>query len=384
MSRRIWIIDSTLRDGMQSPGLVMDHSHRLQMGAMLAEAGVDELEAGVPAMGKDEQEYLTQLNRKIPETRVTGWCRADIRDLYSAARCGLSSVHFAFPLSDRHLKLYGKDTLWVRENLEELILTARSLFPFVSVGAMDAFRTPVERLRKFVKRSWRFGADRVRIADTVGIATPEKVKKLFRGLDKRKGMLEFHGHNDLGLAAANSLAAVQSGAGALSLTLNGVGERAGNAALEQIAAILYREKSFHCALLNQAIRPVSQFLDCFSEGLYEKMRPILGEHVFTHESGIHGHAMEKDERSYCDLIPEEFGSSHRLVAGSQSGTHLIQGMLQRQGQELSRKDAEDLLPHIRRSIGFGKGYLEEKDLLDLFLTVKRKNCAEKKSMEICI
>jgi len=379
MSRKIWINDTTLRDGMQTPGLVMDHSHRLQLGLMLAEAGVDELEAGIPAMGKEEQAYLSLLNRKLPERRISAWCRADLKDLYAAARCGLSSVHFAFPVSDRHLQLYKKDTLWLNEQMEEIILTARSLFPFVSVGAMDAFRTPALRLKRFAKKAWSLGASRVRIADTVGIATPNQVKRLFHSLGHRRGLLEFHGHNDLGLAAANSLAAVQGGAGSLSLTLNGVGERAGNAALEQMAAILYREKNFHCGLLNQAIKPLSEHLDCFAEGLYEKMRPILGENVFTHESGIHGHGMEQDQRSYCDLVPEDYGTRHRLVAGSHSGSHLIQNMLKRQGQSLSRCEAEALLPHIRRTIGFGKGYLEEKDLLDLYLSVK-KNA----SMELCL
>jgi len=379
----VWIIDSTLRDGLQSPGVVLSYAKRAELADLLAKAGVNELEAGIPMIGEEEQHFLRQLTQQHPSKRITGWTRARQEDFYTAARAGLSSVHFTFPVSGLLLKLYKKNWNWVEEQAGILIETALHLFDHVSVGAMDAFRCDLSKLRRFTSLAARAGAHRVRLADTVGTAEPARVEQTFKKLRRSNIILEFHGHNDLGLAVANSLAAVKGGAHALSLTINGIGERAGNAALEQVVAALPYCGNHSSSVRKTALKPLSDFLENETGRMADPSLPIVGDRVFTHESGVHVQAMMQDPQSYCQLDPRDYGRRHRYVAGSHSGSYMIQNMLKQEGIQIDKERAQALLGDVRKAALGMKSSLDSQDLRDLYLMQEHRDTASGESNKPC-
>jgi homocitrate synthase NifV len=215
---KIWIIDTTLRDGEQAPGVCFTPEQRIMIAQMLDAAGVNELEAGIPAMGPDVVKGIKAIAGLGLKSRVTGWCRATKADIEAAERCGLNSIHISFPLSKRLLGVFNKDIFWLMNAVDEIVPFACKRFPFVSVGAQDAARCEMVNLLRFTVRASVHGAYRVRIADTVGIASPFEVYDLVKEIKSSCDMeIEFHGHNDLGMASANALAAVEAGACAVSV-----------------------------------------------------------------------------------------------------------------------------------------------------------------------
>ncbi|WP_053228034.1 homocitrate synthase/isopropylmalate synthase family protein [Spirochaeta cellobiosiphila] len=365
---QLWIIDSTLRDGLQAPGVSLNHSEKKAIARMLAEAGVNELEAGIPIMDKQEIRFLRSLKHDIPNVRVTAWCRARKEDILEAARSNVSSIHIAFPVSDIQLKLYEKDWKWVLDTIPELVALARVHFDYVSLGAMDATRASLHDLKQFVHRADAAGVNRVRIADTVGISTPDQIKELFEKLHvNTKAILEFHGHNDLGLATANSLAAVEGGAKEISVTISGVGERAGNASLEEVVTALPYQGNYFTSVSRKALPTLASTFKELSGFDRNMCNPITGVNVFTHESGVHGHGLLQDDRTFCELDPKEFGyDGHSFVVGSHSGSFMVQRILSDQGVFITREEALAMLPQIRETSEVKHSYLENKEILDIY------------------
>lgn len=365
--KNIWIIDSTLRDGLQAPGVELSYPQRLKLAEELAAAGVNELEAGVAAAGPEEMDFMKELQRNLKEVRITPWARARQEDLLAVARSGLDSIHISFPVSPLQLKLFNRDCNWVRMQMKLLGREALQRFSHVSFGAMDASRTPIPQLRSFIRLSRELGIHRVRLADTVGRFLPEDTERLFRKLGSPRGItLEFHGHNDLGLALANSLSAVKGGAGALSLTLNGIGERAGNTALEQVAASLPLCGPYRCSLKRDHLHELSSLLRLFTGPLGDRFMPIVGDQVFTHESGIHGQAMLRDSRSFCELDPEEFGRNHDYRLGNSSGSSLMQHLLEDLGVETTREEARSFLLELKKTLTGPLHTLQGEKLLERY------------------
>lgn len=317
----IWLIDSTLRDGEQSPGVVFSRKTKENIAVMLAEAGIDELEVGTPAMGKSERQDIRAISKRNLPCRLTCWCRARIEDIEDAARCHTGSIHISFPVSTILMNALNKDEAWVLTQLRELLPHARSHFDFVSVGAQDATRADLPFLKTFARHAGLFGADRLRIADTVGIGTPFAITALLLELVPSAGEMpiEFHSHNDLGMATANALCAVQAGAAALSVTVNGLGERAGNAALEEVVMGLLLSGDKKCRVRPDRLLPLCTYVAEASRRPIPPGKPITGAMVFTHESGIHCHAMRRDLRSYEPFSGSLLGRSSKFVVGKHSG-----------------------------------------------------------------
>ena len=275
-------------------------------------------------MGKIEQADIRAISRLKLSCRLTCWCRARRDDIEDAAKCNTGSIHISFPVSSILMKAMKKDESWVLAQLKELLAFARKRFQFVSVGAQDATRADLSFLKTFAEHAYLFGAYRMRIADTVGIATPFSITAILTELLTSNGMaLEFHGHNDLGMATANAICAVQAGVDALSVTVNGLGERAGNAALEEVAIAIALSGGKKCGIRSANLMPLCVYVAQASQRPIPPNKPITGSLVFTHESGIHCNAMFKDPRTYEPFSGSLLGRSSEFVMGKHSGTALL-------------------------------------------------------------
>ncbi|WP_319521740.1 hypothetical protein [uncultured Desulfosarcina sp.] len=349
-SKQVWIIDTTLRDGEQAPGVVFNTEEKLALVRLLDEAGVDELEVGTPAMGPTACDEISAMVALNPAAFLTSWCRALEKDIDLAAECGTAGVHISFPVSSVLLQAMGKSQGWVKEQLCKLIPLALERFSLVSVGAQDAFRADPGFLNTFACTASACGAHRVRIADTVGLTRPFQVAQLVQRLIPLLGKtsLEFHGHNDLGMATANAISAIEAGAQAVSVTVNGLGERAGNAALEQVAVAAKTLEHRSSSVDTRRLAKICQWVARMTDRTIAPDRPIVGEAVFTHESGIHCAALLKDPSTYQPFSPETVGHKcARLVVGRHSGISVIRHLMEHAGVVLDAEDTQRLLSVVQ-------------------------------------
>lgn len=369
------IIDCTLRDGEQAPGVSFTRAEKIAIASALAAAGVPELECGIAAMGEAEREELRALRELGLAARLTGWSRARREDVDATASCWLDAIHIAFPLSPVQLRCIGRDEAWALRELEEIVTYARRSFRWVSVGAQDASRTPPEMLRKFVKKASGLGVHRLRLADTVGIWSPLQTAAAVRALGGEAGGMdiEFHGHNDLGMATANAIAAVEAGASAVSTTVTGVGERAGNAALEQVVMALRHALGRECGVRTDALPALCEFVARASARPIPPSQPITGAAVFQHESGIHCQALLRDRRSFEPFSGTELGRGETdIVIGRHSGSESVRRVLEGLGVETTRSVSSKMLPAIRKFSLHIKRALSPQEVLQIFYEVSRR------------
>jgi len=345
------IVDTTLRDGIQMPGIDLSFSQKKSILGSLFLLGVTEAEIGCPARGTGTVFEMQRLCTLFPDINCSAWCRARTDDIDSASECGVSTIHISFPVSHRHMKTVKWTQNETISALGKLVSYARTKAPFVTVGAQDATRAEPGFLKRFVSAAVSAGANRVRIADTVGIATPIKISELIGNIRQAcpDASLEFHGHNDFGLATAVTLAAIDAGADAVSVTVQGVGERAGNAALEEVITageMLYGYKSPY------TIRHLSRLCGTVSEYFNLPVQPqkaITGKNAFRHESGIHCHGMIRDSLTYQPFNAEVIGSTSRITLGPQSGSSTFEAILKKKGITISRSAVREIWEEIRSS-----------------------------------
>jgi len=365
----VTLIDTTLRDGEQAPGVVFDIEEKLSLVRRLDRAGVNELEAGIPAMGVEACDDIRAMVALAPGCLLTSWCRAVQADIDLAAGCGTSGVHISFPVSPVLMQSMGKTRGWVLKRLVEVVPPALKRFRMVSVGAQDAFRAEPEFLRHFVRAAADCGAHRVRIADTVGLGRPSQVADLIRGFSRlvESTDLEFHGHNDLGMATANTIAAIEAGVHAVSVTVNGVGERAGNAPLEQVAVAANTLDDRFCAIDPGQLMSLCRFVSQATRRPIAVDRPICGDAVFSHESGIHCAAMLKDPHTYQPFDPQMVGRrSARMLVGRHSGSHVIRHVMETVGVALDSEKVDRLLSMARTESLRKKAALSPAELTRLY------------------
>ena len=356
MKRRVKINDTTLRDGEQAAGFSFTAQEKLRLARILDSLGVDEIEAGIPVMGGSEAEALNAIVKDGLRAEICGWNRARKTDINASGSCGLTRIHVSVPVSDILIKnKFSGDRTAVLNAFETAIRYAREERGMeVSAGLEDAGRAEPAFLLQCALLAEKTGAFRVRFCDTTGcldpLSTYEKLRFLVRNVSIP---VEVHAHDDLGMATANAFAGVRAGASGVSVTLLGMGERAGNAALEETAAALSvcgYETGIDLKLLSKA----AEALLSLSGTSLPPWKAVVGKNAFSHESGIHTAAIIEDAKCYEVLIPQAFGVDRRLVLGKHSGRHHLKRLLEEEGWE---DIPEDRLTIIMKAIkrSFQKG-----------------------------
>jgi len=348
-ARTVFLNDTTLRDGEQAPGVAFTRREKIEIAEALAAAGVPEIEAGTPAMGDEEIETLRSIaSLKLP-MRVVAWCRMSEEDLFAAVAAGVTSVNLSIPTSDKQLQgKLGRDREWALGQLRHVVSLARKIGFSVAVGCEDASRADPEFLCRVAEAAREVGAFRIRLADTLGVLDPFSAYALVRRVANATDLeIEFHAHDDLGLATANTLSAVAGGARHASVTVTGLGERAGNAALEEVAIALMQTQRAETGIDPRALRPLAQRVMDAAGRPMPRTKAIVGDDVFTHESGIHVSGLLKDRATYEALNPDLLGRKHTLVLGKHSGLAAVSKALSDQGLDVDEPRARAILARVR-------------------------------------
>lgn len=365
-----YIIDTTLRDGEQAPGVVFNIKEKIKIAKLLNKLGVDELEIGTPAMGDNEIEEIRTLTKKKFNFRTSAWCRANKNDIDLSKKTGVDGVNISFPVSDIHLNTLGKDWDWVFSNMKELITYAKDHFNYVSVGAQDASRANRNQLLKFVEICMENEVHRIRLADTVGIWDPCQVREMMMVIKEifPEANLELHAHNDFGMATANSIVALQSGASAISGTVNGLGERAGNAALEEVIMALNHTLNLQSKYKTTYINELCTLVADYAKRNICESKPIVGDMVLSHETGVHIKGILANRKSYQPFLAEEIGKKEKdFVYGKHSGRSSIMNLLAEAGSsiKLNSLNSQDILNNIKQHSVNLKRNLSKNEVLSL-------------------
>lgn len=350
-------LDTTLRDGEQTPGLYFTNDEKIHIARELDRIGIGIIEAGIPSMGKEEQSSLKAIKHLGLKAEILSWNRLLIEDVMTSLKTDVTAIHVSIPTSDIMIeKKMGKTRNWIFSQMEKVIPFTIKEGATVSFGAEDASRTDPVFLKKVFIAAQELGAQRVRFADTLGIMTPTHVAEMIGYLSEVISIpIDFHGHNDFGLAAANSLSAWESGADVISCSVLGLGERAGNTSLEELAGILFYLKGiihdFDFITLRNLCKIISKWV-----GVPMPVRkPLFGEGVYTHESGIHVDGILKDPATYELFPPEETGGYRKLIPGKHSGRKAIRYLANKDGFDVTDEQIEEFLDDMRRRMARTRG-----------------------------
>ncbi len=370
---RVVVFDTTLRDGEQAPGFSLDVAAKVTLARALDALGVDIIEAGFPVASPADAEAVRQVAREVRRPTIAALARCRRQDIEEAARALAPAerprIHTFLATSDLHLQAKLRLT---REACLEAILDAvrlaRRFTDDVEFSAEDATRSDPDFLCRVIEGAIREGCTTINLPDTVGYATPDEVRDFFSAVRARvfnadRAVFSAHCHDDLGLAVANSLAAVQGGARQVECTVNGIGERAGNAAVEEIVMALRVRRDrlpYDTAIRSEALYETSQLLSQLTEEPVQANKAIVGRNAFAHEAGIHQDGVIKDPRTYEIMRPQDVGQpSARLVLGRHSGRHAVQQRCDGLGLRVTHAELERVYREViasgerRKAIGDG-------------------------------
>jgi 2-isopropylmalate synthase len=370
---RLIIFDTTLRDGEQSPGANMNTAEKLQIAIQLENLGVDIIEAGFPAASEGDFNAVSQIAKKLKRARVTGLARTSKEDIdraWGAVQHAVNpGIHVFIATSELHMKY--KLNLTREEVLQkavESVRYAKSLTDNIEFSAEDGSRSDRDFLCRVFEAAIHEGATTVNLPDTVGYAIPEEFGELVKYVmthtpNMHKAVLSVHCHNDLGLATANTLSAIQAGARQAEVTINGIGERAGNTSLEEVVMALHTRPNFFTIDTNiktELIYPTSRQVSMISGMIVQPNKAIVGANAFAHESGIHQDGVLKNPMTYEIMKPETVGlNANKLALGKLSGRHALRNRLKEMGYDLSDEELKIVFKKFKALADKKKNVVDE-------------------------
>jgi len=363
--RQLVLDDTTLRDGEQTAGVVFSIEEKKRIAQTLDEIGVGEIECGIPAMGKQEQASIRALVDLGLSARLMTWNRAIISDLQASLQTGVQAVDVSMSVSDLHIKhKLGKSREWVKEQLKVALGFAKQHDLYVSVGGEDASRGDLDFLVELLQIAEAEGADRFRFCDTLGILDPFSTYDKVKYLRERTSLdLEVHTHNDLGMATANAIAGIRAGARFVNTTVNGLGERAGNAALEEVVMALKHACDTDPQIDTSRLFELSRYVGQASQHPVPEWKAVVGEKVFSHESGLHADGVIKNPLNYEGFDPAEVGLKRYMVLGKHSGRRGLKQRLEQLQVDLHGVDVDALLTRVRNVSQTRKRAIDDRELL---------------------
>jgi len=348
--KKVRIFDTTLRDGEQTPGVSLTPDSKLRIAKSLDKLGVDVIEAGFPAVSEGETEAVKLIAKEGLRAEVCSFVRGTKSDIDAALKCDTQSVHLVIPTSDLHLQYKLKKTREeVLKLVEESVQYAKDHGLVVELSAEDATRSEFNFVKEFFAKGISVGANRICPCDTVGVLTPEKSYKFFSDMSKtfKDTIISAHCHDDFGMGVANSIAALRAGAHQVHATINGLGERAGNAALEEVVMALHLIHGVKTGINTKLIYGTSQLVSRLTGIMIQPNKAIVGENAFTHESGIHTHAILSHPSTYEPISPEIVGVTRRLVAGKHAGSHGIRASLETIGLHPTDEQLKEISMRVK-------------------------------------
>ncbi|KXB09659.1 citramalate synthase [candidate division MSBL1 archaeon SCGC-AAA833F18] len=349
LPERVLIFDTTLRDGEQTPGVSFTPAQKIRIAQQLDELKVDTIEAGFPIVSKGEKESVSEIASEGLEAEICGLSRCTDDDIKAALDCDVDCIHLFIATSDVHLK--KKLNLTQEEALEQAVTSvekAKDHGVIVEFSAEDATRTDLEYLKEIYQAVEEAGADRINVPDTIGVATPPAMQELVRELDSVMNIpISVHCHNDFGLAVSNSISAVEAGAEQIHVAVNGLGERAGNASLEEVVMTLRSLYNIKPRTNTKALVKTSSLVERATGIPVPPNKAIVGANAFAHEAGIHVHGVLKSPGTYEVLSPELVGHHRRITLGKHTGTKSVKKHLDDLGVKGTEKQLEEITNRIK-------------------------------------
>jgi len=362
---KIRIFDTTLRDGEQTPGVSLTPENKLRIAKRLDELGVDVIEAGFASSSEGEMEAIKLIKKEGLRAEICSCSRGVKGDIDAVVESGADSVHLVIPTSDLHLQYkLNKTREEILKITEECVKYAKDHGLIVELSAEDATRADLNFVKNFFTTGISAGADRICPCDTVGVLTAEKAYQFF--LDMKETfpnvLISAHCHNDFGMAVANSIAALRAGANQVHATINGLGERAGNASLEEIVAALKVLYGLELPIKTELLYSTSRLVARLTGVYVQPNKAIVGENAFTHESGIHTHGVLAHPSTYEPISPELVGVTRRIVAGKHAGAHGIKATLEEMGLYPTEEQLKEIFSRVKSLGDKGKKVMDA-DLL---------------------
>ncbi|QGM97519.1 homocitrate synthase [Methylocystis parvus] len=365
---RIFINDTTLRDGEQAPRVAFTARDKVAIAKALAGAGADEIEAGTPAMGRDEIEAIGAIVGENLPVRVMAWCRLNKADVDAALAAGVSHVNISAPMSRLQISVkLGVDVATLAERVRAVVSYARERGLSVAMGGEDSSRADPRDIGVILRAAAEAGAWRYRFADTLGALDPFSTYEAIAHIRQETDLpIEFHGHDDVGLATANTLAAIRAGATHASVTVLGLGERAGNAPLEEVAVALGHVARGQTNMRIDRLHALARLVAKAARRRIGRAKAIVGADVFTHESGIHVAALLKDARTYQGIDPARLGRRNTVVLAKHSGVAALKRKGEELGFDIDRDLATTLLAQIRQRANEKAAPMTKRELANFF------------------